>query len=321
MLRLPLSLVSPSGPRGRLSVLIFHRVLAQQDPLFPEVPTAETFERQMRWLQAWFEVLPLGRAIDRLYAGTIPSRALAITFDDGYADNEEIAAPILRRLGLTATFFVSTGFLGGGCMWNDQVIEAIRACEAAELDLGSLGLSRHPLASVGARRQAIETLLKAIKHLEPAQRQSVTDAIVARAGGRPSPALMMHPQQLRSLRTQGMDVGAHTVTHPILKRLPSEAAREEMSRGRRELEQILGEPVELFAYPNGVPEQDYGIEHAAMARDCGFSAAVSTAWGAASTHSDRFQLPRFTPWDRSRWRYGARLLANLGRREPERVAA
>jgi len=321
MLRIPLSLVSPSGARGRLSILIFHRVLAQPDVLFPEVPTAATFEAQMRWVQRWFEVLPLGAAIERLYAGSIPSRALAITFDDGYADNEEIAAPILRRLGLSATFFVSTGFLGGGCMWNDQVIEAIRACDAAELDLQALGLARFALGSTAARRQAIETVLKAIKHLAPAQRQAVTDTIVARAGGRPSPPLMMQPQQLRSLRALGMDVGAHTVTHPILKSLPADAAYEEMSRGRRELEQILGERVELFAYPNGVPGQDYGVEHAAMARDCGFRAAVSTAWGAASARSDRFQLPRFTPWDRSRLRYGARLLANLARREPERAAA
>ena len=315
MLRLPLSILSPAGSRGRLSVLIFHRVLPRPDPLFPELPDSVDFERQMRWAGSLFNVLPLSEAIDRLFAGTLPSRALAVTFDDGYADNETLAAPILKRLGMSATFFVATGFLGGGCMWNDQVIEAIRDCEAGELDLTSFGLARFPLASTEARRVAISNTLKGIKHFEPARRQAVTDAIVALAGAKPSPALMMQPGQLRSLRALGMAVGAHTVTHPILTRLDPTAAFAEMRDSKEELERILREPVGLFAYPNGVPGQDYAAEHARMARECGFGGAVSTAWGAGSASSDRFQLPRFTPWDRTRFRYGARLLANLARDE------
>ena len=319
MLRLPLSLLSPAGERGRLSILIFHRVLARPDPLSPDEPDVVEFEAQMRWVRSWFNVLPLGAAIDRLYAGTIPPRALAITFDDGYADNEELAAPILARLGLSATFFISTGYLGGGIMWNDRVIEAVRACPGDSLDVSAAGLGRHAVATSGERRAAIAALLKAIKHFDPPQRDAATAAIVAAAGGRPSPALMMQPEQVRRLRALGMDIGAHTVSHPILTRLDAEQAADEMSVGKRALEQLLDEPVELFAYPNGVPGQDYAAEHVAMANACGFRAAVSTAWGAASARSDRFQLPRFTPWDRARWRYGARLLGNL-RRAQESVA-
>lgn len=319
MLRLPLSVLSPGGRRGRLSILIFHRVLPEPDPLCADVPSAAEFEARMRWIKAWFNVLPLERAIDMLYAGTIPSRALAVTFDDGYADNEELAAPILKRLGLSATFFVSTGFLGGGCMWNDQVIEAIRAARGDRLDLRQLGLASYPLESIEARRQAIASVLNGIKHLEPGRRLEVTSEIVRMAGGRPSPRLMMRVDQVRSLRQLGMDVGAHTVTHPILTRLDADAAHAEMRDSKQVLEDILGEPVRLFAYPNGVPVQDYAAPHIAMARDCGFTAAVSTAWGAASMQSDRYQLPRFTPWDRTRLRYGARLLGNFAR--AEQVAA
>jgi peptidoglycan/xylan/chitin deacetylase (PgdA/CDA1 family) len=319
VLRLPLSLLSPAGERGRLSILIFHRVLARPDPLSPDEPDVVEFEAQMRWVRSWFNILPLGAAIDRLYAGTIPPRALAITFDDGYADNEELAAPILARLGLSATFFISTGYLGGGIMWNDRVIEAVRACPGDSLDVSAAGLGRHAVATSGERRAAIMALLKAIKHFDPPQRDAATAAIVAAAGGRPSPALMMQPEQVRRLRALGMDIGAHTVSHPILTRLDAEQAADEMSVGKRALEQLLDEPVELFAYPNGVPGQDYAAEHVAMAKACGFRAAVSTAWGAASARSDRFQLPRFTPWDRARWRYGARLLGNL-RRAEESVA-
>jgi peptidoglycan/xylan/chitin deacetylase (PgdA/CDA1 family) len=310
MIRLPLSLASPAGPKGRLSILIFHRVLPEPDPLFPNVPSAAEFESRMRWIRAWFNVMPLGVAIARLYAGTIPARALAITFDDGYADNEAFAAPILKRLGLTATFFIASGFLSGGCMFNDRVIESVRACSAQRLDLSSIGLGAYLLDSVETRRLAISSLLTSIKHHEYVERQSMADEIASKAGATSVPQLMMSPDQVRSLRAQGMDIGGHTVMHPILTRLSSQAAFEEIRRGKAELEQILRAPVELFAYPNGIPNQDYTAEHARMVRECGFNAAVSTAWGAATSRTDRFQLPRFTPWDRTKLRWGARLLAN-----------
>lgn len=315
LIRAALSLASPSGEKGRLSVLIFHRVLASSDPLFPDVPTAKEFEARMRWVRNWFTVLPLGPAIEMLYAGKIPSRAMAITFDDGYADNEEVAAPVLASLGLTATFFISTGFLDGGCMWNDRVIEAVRACETAELDVSAAGLGKFPLTSHLDRSQAVSAILSGIKHFEPRQRIAATDVVVAAAGSKPAPSPMMRSDQLRRLRNLGMDIGAHTVTHPILTRLDPDAAVDEMASSKRELEGILGETIDLFAYPNGVPEQDYALSHALMARDCGFRAAVSTAWGAASARSNRFQLPRFAPWDRTELRYGARLLHNLTRQE------
>jgi peptidoglycan/xylan/chitin deacetylase (PgdA/CDA1 family) len=313
MLQLPLSIVSPAGERGRLSILIFHRVLAEPDPLFPETPVAAEFEQCMRWVKEWFNVLPLAEAIELLFAGRIPSRALSITFDDGYADNEELAALILRRLGMTATVFVATGFLDGGCMWNDRIIEAIRRSDAPRIDLRSQGLASFELDSIAARRVAIGALLHGVKHLEPPERLRVTEAIVQAAGGKPSPQLMMRAEQVRNLRSLGMEIGAHTVAHPILARLDRAAAHDEISGGKRELETILGEPVRLFAYPNGVPDRDYTAEHVALVRECGFSAAVSTSWGAASKHSDRFQLPRFTPWDRTRLRFGARMLSNLAR--------
>ena len=315
MLSLPLSILSPAGARGRLSILIFHRVLPEADPLAPDEPDVARFEAQMQWVRQWFNVLPLGRAVDMLYEGTIPSRALAITFDDGYADNEALAAPILKRLGLSATFFVSTGFLDGGCMWNDRVIEAIRACRADAIDMRPMGLELYPLHSDGARRDAIASLLKAIKHLESGPRACAVDDIVAAAGVRGTPSLMMRADQVRRLRAMGMEIGAHTITHPILTRLDPDAAERELAGSKAYLQEILRERVDLFAYPNGVPGQDYAAEHVEMARECGFKAAVSTAWGAASARSHRFQLPRFTPWDHSRLRYGARLLDNLRRRE------
>lgn len=313
MFQLPLSLLSPAGARGRLSILIFHRVLATPDALAPDEPDTIRFEAQMRWVREWFNVLPLSDAVDQLFSGTIVSRALAITFDDGYSDNSELAAPILKRLGMTATFFVSTGFLDGGCMWNDRVIEAIRASREPELDLRGMGLAAYSLATPVDRKDAIATVLKGIKHLEGERRAEAVDAVVLATQAAEAPRLMMVPDQVRQLRDMGMSVGAHTMTHPILSRVGAAAAHDEMDGSKQHLEDILGQGVDLFAYPNGVPGQDYAAEHVGMARQCGFKAAVSTSWGAATVHSHRFELPRFTPWDRGRLRFGARLMSNLRR--------
>lgn len=315
MLRIPLSLLSPAGARGRLSILTFHRVLPKPDPLFPELPDAAAFEAQMRWVRDWFNVVPLRQGIEMLYAGTVPSRALAITFDDGYTDNEEIAAPILKRLGLTATFFVATGFLDGSCMWNDQVVEAIRRCKGDEMNLESLGLKRYSVATVTERQRTIIKLVLDVKHFEADRRRELVAAIEASTGSQPPKNLMMSPDQVRQLTKMGMQVGAHTVSHPILTRLGAGAALEEIASSKQHLQDILKEQVDLFAYPNGMPKRDYGAEHVKMVRECGFTAAVTTAQGAASNGSDRFQLPRFAPWDRDRLRYGARLLANFNRAE------
>ena len=71
----------------------------------------------------------------------------------------------------------------------------------------------------------------------------------------------------------------------------------------------------LFAYPNGKPQRDYYAEHAALARERGFDAAVSAAWGAARAGDDLYQIPRFTPWDQADWRFGLRMARNLMRHQ------
>lgn len=311
-----LSPLSPGGARGRLSILIFHRVLPRPDPLFDDTPDAQRFEAQMRWVARGFNVLPLSEAVQRLQAGSLPARALAITFDDGYADNATVAAPLLQRLGLTATFFVTTGVLDGGRMWNDTVIEAFRRAPEGELDLSTLGLGRLTLAGPESRRATVEQVIGAIKRRPYDERLRLVQQIADTVAVSLPDDLMMTAAQVRSLRGLGMDVGGHTVTHPILRSLDDVAAEREMARGRDDLVQITGAPVDLFAYPNGVPGVDYDARHVAMARRCGFSAAVSTAHGSAMRGADCYQLPRFTPWDRSAGRYVLRLAGNLLRTKP-----
>jgi peptidoglycan/xylan/chitin deacetylase (PgdA/CDA1 family) len=307
--------LSPAGARGRLSILIFHRVLPKLDPLFDDTPDAARFEQQLQWVSRWFNVLPLSEAVARLQTGSLPARALAITFDDGYADNATVAAPLLRRFGLTATFFVTTGVIDGGRMWNDTVVEALRGAPEGLMDLAKLGLGRFMLSDAASRRAAIEQVIGAIKRRPYAERLDLVQRIADAAGVELPTDLMMSAEHLRRLESLGMDVGGHTVTHPILRSIDDAAAEKEIARGRDDLSQITGRQINLFAYPNGVPGVDYDARHVAMVRRCGFVAAVSTAHGVATRGADMFQLPRFTPWDRSRARYGVRMASNLLRQD------
>jgi peptidoglycan/xylan/chitin deacetylase (PgdA/CDA1 family) len=314
VLRTLLSTLSPPGVRARLSVLIFHRVLREPDPLLPGEMHAERFNQVCGWLANWFNVLPLPEAVGRLRDATLPARAAAITFDDGYVDNHDVAMPILRRHGLSATFFVATGFLDSGRMWNDTVIEAVRRTRVPKWNLDACGLpgvTHVEMEDLAQRQAAIPRLLGAIKYLEPCQREAAVACVASVAAADLPQDLMMSSDHVRRLRQAGMQIGAHTVSHPILSRLSAAAARKEVVDSKHALEELLQERVALFAYPNGKPHQDYGREAVEVIRQCGFDAALSTAWGSARRHDDPYQLPRFTPWDQSQTRFGLRMLRNL----------
>lgn len=314
MLRGALSVLSPAGVGAKLSIAIFHRVHAQPDPLFPDEPDRRRFDELCRWLKTWFQVLPLDEAVLALQEGRLPSRALCITFDDGYADNHDHALPVLREHGLTATFFIATGFIDGGRMWNDTIVEAVRRCERPALDLGDVlpgQTAPLDLSSPLARGRAIRTVLGSTKYLPQAERQAVADRIALRAGATLPTDLMMSSSQVRAMAAAGMQVGAHTVSHPILATLDDEECRSEMLRSKAHLEALLAQPVNLFAYPNGRPGRDYLPRDVALAREAGFSAAVSTSPGATRAGQDVFQLRRFTPWDKGALAFGSRMARNL----------
>jgi peptidoglycan/xylan/chitin deacetylase (PgdA/CDA1 family) len=303
--------LSPGGKTG-LSIFIYHRVSAHKDPLFPAEVDSADFDRDLRRISAMFNVMPLLDAVRHSAAGTLPARAACITFDVGYADNAEIALPILQRHKLSATFFVATGFLNGGRMWNDSVIELVRRAPDGVLDFSAFGLGAHPVGSLEQRRAAIAALIGQLKYLPIGARLDQVHRLVEAAQIALPGNLMMTSAQVQQLHRAGMGIGGHTVNHPILASVTAATARAEIADGKQALETMIGAKVPLFAYPNGKPDADYRAEHVKMVRELGFEGAVSTAWGACKGTPDVFQLPRFSPWDRTALRFAARMARNLG---------
>lgn len=292
----------------RLVVLIYHRVLRAADPLRTGDPTEEEFDRHMSLLARWFNPLPLREAVSRLRRGRLPARAVCVTFDDGYVDNLTAALPILERHSIPATFFIASGYLDGGAMWNDVLIDAVAAAPE-RLDLSEMGLGVHTLSTSGDRARLVEQMLPKIKYLPVGDREAACRRVSELAGRVPSGQMLTRKELVRLAAGRDVEIGAHSVTHPILKGLDADCLAAEVRESKAQLEAITTRPVVSFAYPNGKPGRDFDGRTTEVVESAGYEVAVSTAYGSAGSDSDPFAIPRVDPWDKQMSRLGARLYA------------
>jgi peptidoglycan/xylan/chitin deacetylase (PgdA/CDA1 family) len=277
-------------------ILAYHRVNDERNELFPATPV-KVFERQMELLAKHFHVFPLLELVERAASGDVPPKAVAITFDDGYKDNYDVAFPVLRRWGLPATIFLATGVIGtGATLWHDRVFEAFRRTTRPSVVIRDMRLA---LATREERQRSLERFLGYIRTLSPSERESHVAQLLEACEVDIGPghgALMLDWQHVADMSRSGITFGAHTVTHPILSRMPPQDALEEIRRSRSAIEDRLRQPVQLFAYPNG-SRADYNETIKEMLRQEGFLGAVTTVVGLNNAKSDRFELKRSQPWE------------------------
>jgi peptidoglycan/xylan/chitin deacetylase (PgdA/CDA1 family) len=283
----------------QLPILMYHRVLPQLDPLLPDTPDARWVATQLRALADVFKVLPLEEAVERLHDGTLPARAVCITFDDGYRNNHDVALPILKSLKLTATLFLATQFVDGGCMFNDTVIECLRRWPTGTLDASWLGLGLLPIQDTASRLQASHSVVKALKNL-PLQTREAHTARLAEMLKAPLPTdLMLSSDHVRAMSRQGVAIGGHTHRHPNMSLTSAQDVMQELAQNRAHIQSLVGYAPQGFAYPFGKPHADYHQANTTQVREAGFQYAVSTSWGVATAQGQRYQLPRLGPTEAS----------------------
>jgi peptidoglycan/xylan/chitin deacetylase (PgdA/CDA1 family) len=311
----------PSG------ILAYHRVAELEfDPQLLAV-TRKHFAEQLQVLREAYRPMSLQDWVASLKHGTLPPRAVAVTFDDGYADNLYDAKPLLERHDIPASVFVTTDYLGKDReFWWDElervllqpgiVPEMLRISingdtyqwELDEAAYYSEDVYKHHRCwnvqedDPSRRHRLYRSLCRLLRLLPESERRKALDELLTWASADPTSRpthRILAPDELVRLAEGGLvEVGAHTQTHSVLSALPVVMQKSEIMGSKACLEEILGHPVTSFAYPFG-SRSDYARETVAILRDAGFTYACSNFGDVVWRGTDRFQLPRVLvrDWD------------------------
>ncbi len=254
-----------------------------------------------------FSLVALADLVDRLRDGRpLAPRTVVFTVDDGYADFAAVAAPIFEAYDCPVTVFLTTGFVDREIwMWWDQISFVVLGTEHRVLDLtiGAVRL-RERWASVDERVAAAERISEALKAVPDDEKWSaigaLADALAVRIPAYvPTAYAPMTWDEIRACERGVSTFAPHTVTHPIMSQVNSDRARYEIAHSWDRLRQMVSAPIPIFCYPNGRP-YDFSELHAAMAREAGLYAAVTTvpqyvrpAEYVGEASSQLFRIPRF----------------------------
>jgi len=307
---------------SQVVILLYHRVF--DTPSDPQrlCVNPKRFGKHLEHLGRYYSVLSLSQLARALKERRLPKHAVVVTFDDGYADNLYHAKPLLERYNIPATVFVTTGCMGQAKeFWWDELerllllsprlpeqlkvtlngtIYSWRMDEETTSDYGQwhVELQDTPTPRHGAYRD-VHRLLRPLRY---EKQEGVLADLREQVGdnGQCRPDYQaLTPEEVRLLAADGLvEIGSHTVTHPVLSLQPLEVQRYELVESKKQLESILGHPVTSLAYSYG-GGRDAGDETAALAREAGYEIGCANFPALVTNRSDIFQLPRFLvrDWD------------------------
>jgi len=278
-----------------LAIIYYHHVFAKKEAFHPDDLDQEQFEKQVAYLQKHFNILSIGEALDLLAKKRLPPRALVLTFDDGYADNYTVAAPILEKYGCPATIFVSTEGIEVGTLWNDRVEQLIKATSKDYISDVYTG-NELALETEELKVQAFQALLSTLKFLSNDSRTKLVCQLELELGEIAYNRTMMTADHIRNLNSELFTIGAHTHHHTILTTEDDESSSQELKRNKDILENITKRTVDIIAFPNGLYGRDYKAEHCDIAKTLGFKAGFSTNDGGAISTTNPYTIPRFMPY-------------------------
>lgn len=274
----------------RVFILEYHEVTPGDEEKEGAV-SRERFRRQLRFLRTRCRLVSLSEAVGLLReSAPLPEDLAVVTFDDGTLGNYEVAWPVLREEGVRGTVFVTTGFVDGADLWFDLARRCLAAARRVPLPRPLKG---EVLAAVGkwSTDRDIEKGLERLKGLPPEKRDALLMRLRAAC---PPPPTSMPPvswDRLRKMHAEGIEIGCHTVSHPILSLLPPARQEEEILRARDRIREEIGMMPALFAYPNGAAG-DFSEATVEILRRAGFVAACTTLRGSNRPGCDLFRLKR-----------------------------
>lgn len=273
-------------------ILAAHRVTADDDPFFPGIPRRR-FAAEVRHLARHYHVRPLTEVVEAIVSGRPLRRGtVAITLDDGFADNFELAWPILKKHGVPATVFLVTDSVEHGQLpWPDRLAYVLRATTRPSLELRRPVARTWSLGSRAARLEALDALLPLLKSCSTETRRDALDDIEAALGVGPDRGAMLTWAQCRAMATGGITFGTHTQSHPILPRTEAVEVKREIAESTAAIEARLGAPVRYLAYPN----DEWSPAAAEAVEAAGLEAALAGWRELGREPVERFAIGR-RPW-------------------------
>ena len=290
--------------REDVRILAYHRVLESVEPdgftFDVDLISAseEAFREQMRLVKRRYQPIRFDELADCLDRGRRPPRrALLVSFDDGYDDNYHIAFPILRDLGMSAMFFVSTGHIDSGAPYAyDWLVHMLCSTGEDRLHLPEFKIDMQLPATLQDRRAVARDLLDRIKGLDALAQQELIARLehqwrLPRGQGHDR-CRPMTWDQLREMRANGMEIGSHGVDHRMLSKLPRQEMRRELEGSKHALERELAGGIDALSYPVGGPDA-YDGEVIQAACEAGYRIACSYRAGTdVATRENRYELRR-----------------------------
>jgi len=265
-----------------------------------------------------FEPLSLSDVADALKRGVeLPDDALTITVDDGYKNYALYGHPIFRRHRIPITLFAVSGFAAGRLwLWPDQIEFGLEQTSKASISIKLGAEEVLPLSSSQHKADSTSRLTEMLKIVPNQQRLAFMEGFGSLCGvvipaAPPPQRSAMNWDDLRAVASEGVEIGCHTETHPILTRLESQAELEREIKGAKQsIEESLGLPVRHFCYPNGkATDIDDSVVNGV--RDAGFDSAVTCFWGLNSNSVEPLRIQRL-PFDSAlEFEYALELLAGL----------
>jgi len=281
-------------------VLIYHRIQELgQDPQSLAVHP-ERFEQQIQYLKNRFTIISLQEMVRRISAGESIENVISITFDDGYADNLYYAKPILEKYRAPATFFITTGMIGSGReFWWDELerIFLVKKKSLKPLIIKIDGKEYNwNIYDRNVAREVYYEIHRLLKYLPGEKRESIMDELfswveVERNKGREINRVLNRREILQLAGGDLVEIGSHTLTHPVLSVEAQETQRQEINDSRIHLEQIIGRKITSFSYPFG-QKNDITPETVRMVKQSGYTCGISNIQGNIDDRTDCFMIPR-----------------------------
>jgi peptidoglycan/xylan/chitin deacetylase (PgdA/CDA1 family) len=291
----------------RVLILSYHRVTpdfgqSAKEGLPSLLVSTTSLRSQLEHVARRHEIVSLAdaRRILGEPAGARARDVIAVTLDDGYADNHEHALPVLSAMRVPATSFVPTAYVGTDRrLPHDRLFAALALLRRRGLPFQRAGIpvALQALLSLAAQPGPAATLDVLIRALPHDRLVALADALEARLGTSerelPDGTRLMTWEQVRDLAAAGIEIGGHSMNHAVLSNLPLEEARREIAGCREQIAERVGRPPRFFAYPNGY----YTAQIRAAVREAGFEAAVTIEDEENRRGIDPYGLKRKVLWE------------------------